>query len=308
VREASFVLSPEAAVALIHSHVPEYIVVGIEAMGHQGWGGDSDAFTVNGRDIFRFPRSLAVRENLAVEVRLLPLLEPTLPLPIPHFTQIAIDPDGGPPLFVGYPRIEGEQLSPERFTLLTAQARAAFARQIGEFIGALHRFPVSIAREAGVRFVADARADLVQFRTRVRTQLFPLLNSDEQNWVHGLFTDVLNEPDVLVFDPVLCHKDLSGDHILYDPERATLTGVIDFGDRRIMDPMVDFAGLENEYGRDFCAAALTAAGYRFDEPLERRLLFYSCRGPLFEMLYGLDEGLPLYIEEGRQRLRAMRKA
>ncbi|MGI8550164.1 MAG: phosphotransferase family protein [Dehalococcoidia bacterium] len=300
-------MSLERAADLIRAHFPAYEIHSIEAMGHQGWGGDSDAFTVNAADIFRFPRYDSVREALAVEAALLPLLAPVLPLPIPHFTLVAHEGTGeesdGLSLFVGYPRIEGLQLTPERFQKLAPIVQRRFAEQLGEFIGALQRFPVPVARRAGVPIMEDARAQLGAFYACVREQLFPLLSERERLWVRDLLERLLADPANFAFEPVLSHSDLSGDHIIYDPDTLTLTGIIDFGDVQWGDPVLDFTGLLREYGSVFYGQAVESSSLHLDENAKQRLHFYLRRGPLLQMLHGVSAGRTADIDEGRRQLR-----
>ena len=105
--------------ALIRSHFPDVAAEHLAELPHPGWGGDSNAFLVDGALVFRFPRGPGVAEALATEVCLLPRLAPRAPLRIPDFRYVAYasrehsgtdtDPaDGAParvPLFVGYPVI-----------------------------------------------------------------------------------------------------------------------------------------------------------------------------------------------------------
>jgi len=52
------------------------------------------------------------------------------------------------------------------------------------------------------------------------------------------------------FDVVVAHKDLSDDHILIDPVKGELTGIIDFADAGFSHPALDFSGLWR-YGEAF---------------------------------------------------------
>lgn len=296
-------LTPEAAGGLISAHFPGYAVERVEPAGHQGWGGDSDAFTVNRRDIFRFPRSLDVRESLAVEIALLPQIVPLLPLAIPRFSHIARDPEGGPPLFAGYPRIEGLQLTGARLAALAEETQARFARQIGELIRALQRVPLETARAAGVPFVQNPYAAVCAFAAEVEEWVFPLLDTEERAWVGDLFASTLADPQAFAYEPVFCHGDFSEDHILYDPETLQLTGVIDFGDCGIDDPIGHFVGPSHEYGASFCRKIIEAASVTLDRHSRLRLEFRRQCLPLYELRHGARFGQLDVIEEGRLSLR-----
>lgn len=102
-----------------------------------GW--DSDVLVVNERWVFRLPKRPEVKEWITKEISLLPQLEPVLPVPVPRFEFVC--PEHG---VVGYTKIEGTPLIRGLFPNV---AMKRLARQLGAFLTALHRFPVSRARE-----------------------------------------------------------------------------------------------------------------------------------------------------------------
>ncbi len=71
-------------------------------------GYDFEVAIVDDDWVFRFPRRAGVEEALELEIVLLPLLAPALPVNVPSFEHVS-----RAPLFVGYPLIRGEPLVDE---------------------------------------------------------------------------------------------------------------------------------------------------------------------------------------------------
>jgi aminoglycoside 2''-phosphotransferase len=76
--------------------------------------------------------------------------------------------------------------------------------------------------------------------------------ADQRAWLAQLFAPVLEgRLDMGAFPPGLSHNDLASYHILYDPGRQQLNGVLDFGMAQVGDPADDFGLLINTYGESF---------------------------------------------------------
>jgi aminoglycoside 2''-phosphotransferase len=171
---------------------------------------------------------------------------------------------------------------------------------------ALHRFPLQEALAAGIAEGSPARwrAQYQAFYQRVRGRVFPLLRAEEQRTVAAIWEAFLEDEANFCFYPVLIHRDLCGEHILYDAQRRTITGIIDWEDAGIGDPAQDFTGLLANFGPEFEAQVLAAYGGPPDARLLSRTRFYRAVVPFHEVLYGLDAGLPEHISTGVSDLRA----
>jgi aminoglycoside 2''-phosphotransferase len=101
--------------------------------------------------------------------------------------------------------------------------------------------------------------------TDIQRELFPFLWAHQKSWVRQLFAPVLDGQISLHYQPVLIHGDLGVYHILYDPIRGTINGIIDFGVAGLGDPASDFACLIQALGESFLqrmarfSAAITPA-------------------------------------------------
>jgi aminoglycoside 2''-phosphotransferase len=289
----------------IARHCPDLSVERMEPLPHWGWGGDSDAWLVNGTRIFRFPRTPDIARQLRLEVCLLPQLAPLLPLAVPAFRYVASDPATQLPRFVGYPAIPGEPMTPSLLDALAMPEaeRLALAAQMGGFLAALHGFPVERARECGAE--EEREPDLTRaLYERVRDQVYPLLAPSLRAWTDHLFGDYLANPRLWQFEPALIHRDLSSDHILFDRAARRITGIIDFGDLAFYDPVADFSGLA-AYGTAFLEAALTAYARPLDATARQRLAFYRRRVPYIALAWGAERSDEQALSEGMAALRAV---
>ncbi|MDP9375320.1 MAG: phosphotransferase [Chloroflexota bacterium] len=293
----------------IRRHFPDLVARSVRALPHPGWGGENDALLVDDALVFRFPRQPEAARALAVEVCLLPELAPLVALPIPRFTHVARDPATGLPLFVGYPLIPGEPLTPDRFAALAGDPATVerLAAGLAAFLTGLHRFPLDRARACGVPAPAGAlRKSVAARRDATRARVYPALAPDERAVVEQIFEGWLGDPRHFAWTPALCHGDLTSDHILVAAraERG-IAGIIDFGDLTIGDPAGDFVW-RFEWGDAFFRRVLA----RYRAPVGDPAAFarvVACRYrlmPLHQIAHGLATGNAADVEEGRRRLRA----
>jgi aminoglycoside 2''-phosphotransferase len=290
---------------LIARHDPDLSIERIEPLPHVGWGGDSHAWLVNGALVFRFPRSLDIARQLHAETLLLPGLSAHLPLSIPDFRYIAADPAPGTPLFVGYPTIQGEPMTPDLLDALAIpdDERAELAAALGSFLAGLHNAPIDQARVAGVSELREPERTR-QLYDRARDTVYPLLSRAMRAWTDHLFDDYLANPGLWAFEPALTHGDLSADHILFDRASRKIAGIIDFGDMALYDPMADFVGLR-EYGEGFIATALAAYARPLSHTASERLRFYQRRTPFIALAWGAEHGDEAAVSDGISALRAV---
>jgi aminoglycoside phosphotransferase (APT) family kinase protein len=229
-------LSPEAAARLIEAQVPELAPARLELLG-AGW--DNWAFRVNGDLVFRFPRRKLGAVLLEREVRVLPLLAPHLPLPIPTPLFQGAPAGGYPYPFAGYRLIPGETACRLEWT---GAARAAAAPLLGRFLRTLHRLPVEPAVREWAPRDDMGKTDLPRYLTLVEERLAAMPPAARPPDA----AEVLERMDTLSRTPphagptCWVHGDLYARHLLAD-DRLRLTGVIDWGDVHLGDPALDLS-------------------------------------------------------------------
>jgi aminoglycoside phosphotransferase (APT) family kinase protein len=230
-------------------------------------GYDFEVAVVDDEWVFRFPRRAGVEEALRLEIVLLPLIAPALPVDVPTFEHISRD-----PLFVGYRLIRGEPLVDEDGDGVRA------------FLDALHALEPSSLPLERLDWIEGYREQCAEFERLV----LPLLERDLRARAKKLFRDA----EALVgFEPALVHADLGPEHLLVRDRR--LVGVIDWGDARLGDPALDYAWLLNG----------PFPAWDVDPDLRSRARFYHRLGPWYEAHYGLFTNRPAHTERGLAAIR-----
>ena len=257
-----------------------------------GW--DHTVLVLDEALVFRVPKARAYRDALANEARLLRHLRPRVDVGIPDYVYESADGS-----FAGYPLLAGRELDVATFGRLSDTERERIAEQLATFLTAVHETPKSVVRECGVSR-QDPQKDLEDLRRDTEALVLPRLTPREARVVGAFLAELAGE---LQSTPPTClvHGDLSGAHILWDAESQQVN-IIDFSDRSVGDPALDFAGLLG-YGHDFAGRVLELYRGRKDDGLLRRAHLYFRRGSLETMANAL-QGYPCTFDEGYAELRA----
>ena len=244
--------------------------------------------------VFRAPKAEANRDTLANEARLLRHLQPRVDVGIPDYVYESADGS-----FAGYRLLAGRELDVATFGRLPATARERIAEQLATFLTAVHETPKSVARECGVS-EQDPEKDHEDLVRDVETLVLPRLASHEVEVIRAFLTELATEVNP-TRPTALVHGDLDGEHILWDAGRQQVN-IIDFGDRSIGDPALDFAGLLAN-GQQFAQRVVDQYRGPKDEGRLRRAQLYFHRTALETMAYAL-QGYPCTFEEGYAEFRA----
>jgi aminoglycoside 2''-phosphotransferase len=175
-----------------------------------------------------------------------------LPLSVPQPTFIHAA-DGC--AFSIHARIPGVALSRTRWERLSPHIREVIAAELGGFLEALHTLPDAYGMQChlptldgAAEFAAAIRSAALRLAARHRTHVPRRLDAALTAW---------SMPPVNVLPaPSLLHCDIAPGHVLFDPRRGRLTGVIDFGDLAIGDAARDFIYIYEDFGSDMLAAVL----------------------------------------------------
>ena len=207
----------------------------INAFALHDSGDDFVIIEVNQTWMFRFPRNELSQKAMGVETDFLAEFKAISPLPVPARSYIGQD-------FVGYRKIQGVSLSLEIFMGLSNPARIRIAQQIGQFLSAIHNYPVREASSLGV--TEGWGGWYVKIFENFKEAVVPLLSASARKNTLLCFEQILMEP----FEPSVIHGDFAlEDHVFFDERRQELSGVIDFADVTIHDPAYDFQNVL-EYG------------------------------------------------------------
>ena len=237
-----------------------------------GW--DSEAFEVDERWIFRFPKRQDVVEHLETEILVLPLLASRLPIPVPR-PRFHGEPSARFPYpFMGYPKISGVPLDELPASALRTDA---ILEAVVEFLEALHAMPLEgpIAQVRGWPAGEELEARIL----RLGLSEEPLVVSS----LRRLGTEGSPAPVSR-----LVHDDLGIEHVLIDPQSSEVTGIIDWGDLNIGDPASDFVGLLEWVGLERLRQVVERSTYPADPALLERAVHGFIRNHLFSWCDGIE--------------------
>ncbi len=263
----------------------------------EGW--DSLVVEINGEWIVRVPRRPDIEQLLRKEVRLVEVLANALPLPVPRLRLVTDD----DLCFVAYRKIVGTRID---LAISSGADERLLGTQLGGFLAELHRFPRERAIAAGLpaRDAEAWRSDQRAFQERCTREVYPLLAGNERRradeMFDGYFSAGADELDLCVV-----HADLGPAHILC--REKGVSGVIDWSDAQLGDPAIDFGWSLHGVSSGFAEAlqqAYARAGGQFDDAFCARARFYHRLGPWYEVIYGLDQHAPRFIDSGLAGVRA----
>ena len=227
-----------------------------------GEGDDSAAWSAGGAWVVRLAKHAPAAEGLRREACFLPGIADRLPLSIPRPTYHRVADD----LHASVHRlVHGEALTRDRFLSLEASARKRCARQVAEFLVALQRIDPRIAERCGIERL-DHVAYYRDARVHAETHVFPHLTPADRAWAESLFESF--SPPVASEEPVVLHHDLGPEHVLWNPARQAVVGILDFGDMTIGERARDLVLLWEDYGLEFVRDFLRG----FPSPDPARLL------------------------------------
>ncbi len=246
----------------------------------EGW--DHYVLILDNKYVFRFPRKKEYARKLYGEVALLKYLSGhKLPIPVPKYEFTAKDKS-----FAGYAILQGSQMTKEYFRTIGKPARYAIAQQLGSFLSILHKTPLGIAR----KFQPDIIHSQKQYKKLIQDlkKYVRLRLSKKEN---ALTDEFLEEFAKYLKIPHNCliHRDIHPYHLIVSKDKKKLSGIIDFADRSIGDPAMDFAELWT-FGGKFVEEVYKNYSGPKDANFLHRSILYCKRVPLLMMVSPLKGG------------------
>ncbi len=276
---------------IIQNHFPEISSNEVTAYYQ---GNDYDVFVVKNEVVFRFPK-----EKRAIDPKrskFLKLFSSTSPLTLPLINIMRAQETG-----IDYEMndfIPGVSFLPSIAKSFTIKELMTIAEKLGKFLTTLHSFSLDEARKLNIdesdpsTFWQYMEQNLYP---KFEKTVFPHIPSEEQVWIKKLFDSYISTIKANPFELRLIHSDMWVFHIIVDPEKHVLSGLIDFG-LRIHDPANDFKAFEY-YGSDFVQEVYKNYSLPIDKDFDKRRLFYTGHDEVFELGRWLDRGNQDKIEE-----------
>ncbi len=295
---------------LLAVHLPDYQSAEIRGLGA---GADHVAYLVGGELIVRLPHDPADGEpenaeqadgeqaepghaaegdradEAEREARLLNLVSQysTLPVPVPL---VAVDG------ILAYRALPGVPLLSRSQHWRRTHA-ADLGNVLGRFLASLRSIPadsltglVELEIEPLFDWLADARDcwDAIGHRA-ASPGGFPQHSLDR---IHRFLAAA---PPPQGDEVCFTHNDLGGEHVLVDPDRGDVTGVIDWTDAAITDPAIDLGLVLRDIGDEAFRAAAGQFPKADAESLRDRAVFYARCRILEDVRFGIQNDRPEYI-------------
>jgi aminoglycoside phosphotransferase (APT) family kinase protein len=271
---------------LIGEQFPELAEAPLRRLA-EGW--DNVVWLVGERWAFRFPQRTMGAELIVRELRVLPLIAPALPAPVPVPVFAGRPGSGYPWSFFGAPLIPGVEACD---AALDDAARCRLAPVLGRFLRALHDVPII----DGLPYDPTQRADM-RHRAKLTREWIAQLDRRPAG-LEGLLEEAEGLPPPE--GEVVAHGDLHIRHVMVDRD-GELTGVIDWGDVCRADPSIDLSLLWSFFPAEGRAAFLAEYGPISEAQLLRaRALAVNLSVVL--AVYGREEGMSGVEREALQGL------
>jgi aminoglycoside phosphotransferase (APT) family kinase protein len=285
-------LDAAAVRALLQAQFSDLDIRIVEPLG-EGW--DQQAFVVDDKWVFRFPKRRDAEQRISREDEVLKRLAPKSPIPLPSYRFHGKPSESYPLTFVGYRKLPGTPLQELESGVPDL---GAIATEIAAFLSWLHSFE-------DVRFSQDLHTTeedtLAAFREEALEDL-QALREVLQEPLYEALTTHLGHPSTIPEEhngpPKLIHNDLGAEHILLDQASGKITGIIDWGDVALGDPAFDFAGLWVFAGEDFLQQVLRSYSSPIDQNFLERVRFVALCWALCDMKYGFKTNISLYFDTG----------
>jgi aminoglycoside 2''-phosphotransferase len=271
----------EEMIRFVRRTVPKLLIDTSEVKTN-GW--DNDILIINEQQVFRFPKTDQIIDQIKNECDLLEQLARKKPLlEIPKYRPIY---EGETLCAVTYPFLAGASLNEHPFDL---RKNPENARLLGDFLIKLHQIKGSPLHSIHTFCYWQTLFE------SLRKKVYKVLRNEERLAIEDVFTRFLNRYLALSYKKVPIHGDLSASNIIFDKAEYQISGIIDFTDAQMGDPAFDFAGIYWNYGPEYTREVLSF--YHSDESseemFERISTFYGLQPVFHELLHSVENNKPI---------------
>lgn len=216
----------------------------VTKMKKMGEGLESEAFLVNNTFIFKHSKHSEAFKSMVKEIEVLNYIKDKISIDIPKIEFYS------PEYHIsGYRLVEGKILTPKLFNGFTEVEQENLAKDIAQFIKEIHALKLPDIDDLEINVLEDYESDYDYLKEKI----YSIIPVEAQNYLDKFYKSILNNDNLIHYKKVLCHNDLSCNHILIKNNK--LSGIIDFGDVAITDADKDFVYLleqsDEEIGREF---------------------------------------------------------
>jgi len=218
-------------------------------------GNSNVVYRVNNEYAFRFSKDKKADRNLEMEIGILPEIKKAVTVSVPEYEYIG---KRQGLRFVGYKFIFGELFTADILHSENRVVRKKCAESFARFIKQLQGISRTKIIAAGVpnnsnkdfytKQLLDTRKHIYPFFGRAcGKQKASILEA----YIEELFQRFLLNRRNFTYEPALSYGGLDSNHVIYDPYRKDISGIVDFGGLHMDDPHFDLYRLYRCYGKSF---------------------------------------------------------
>lgn len=230
--DAAPILTTTDAQSISAAYLATFPAASIDSLVIHPHTHESTVAEVNGEFMLKFPRPNRGVKGIRAEKQITDLVRSRIDVQVP---EIQIFADAA--VFARYPKIEGRAFDRNAYRKLDDGEKNRLARQLAEFMRAVH--------SVSVQELTDANVDLAPSWTLKPELMSEQLTSSKHHAICKLLPEVLRNQRDLEGMPrlpsVLGHFDLHGGNLVLDAGHRQLVGVVDFGNCKRGDPHQDFS-------------------------------------------------------------------
>lgn len=281
--------------AILEDQFPNLTARSLKFLG-RGW--DFEVFEVNDKWVFRFPKRKQVEDRFKREIIVLSEIKNKLPVNIPCYLWVGRSCDFFPYTFGGYAKISGEPIDHTKNAYI--QLESAF-HSIGIFLCALHSVSLPgeiLHTEPTCSIISNSRNSAKQCLPTAATVLPPTITRA----CSAFLTDDSTMPSAYIGKPCVVHGDLGHSHILLDSNKSKCTGILDWTDMSLSDPVKDFLWMWIVFGDIAIDNILTGYAQPIDSAFRHRLIYLSICKAITEVYYGIQTKDSLKIQLAKTAL------
>ncbi|MFC1810557.1 aminoglycoside phosphotransferase family protein [Patescibacteria group bacterium] len=249
-----------------------------------GW--DHDVIILDNKWVFRFPKNNYAKKLFKNELRLMRFLNKKLTINIPNYTYIAKDKS-----FAGYKYMKGKEFKPWIYkNKVKTKNKRKIMNQFIKFYNEVHAINPDIFKKFEVKDF-DPKKDLLKLYRNVKKLVYPKFNKKEIQITDEFFAKI-KALDLKNVQNVFVHGDIHYSNMIIKEDYSELSGIIDFTDRIISDPALEFAYLW-DYGPKFVKEVYK----KYKGPKDPKFLYRS-------KLYKAWDAFGMMVESFKKKHRA----